>query len=186
MEVTAIGSRYSIIVGEAYRMSQKCPPERHWLGVAYREVSIPFISKQPLWPSGPQMSEETEESRKSRAAPEVGFCQHKVSLTLRDCLLLAGWMRVCDRATEAPVSESVGSEQTRVAYSSQVQLPAWQEVYSLEGKAQLSSSVKGFATCCVPLLLSWIFQSTCRELNQGRSEPLRAVKAALDTVYPTL
>lgn len=78
--------------------------------------------------------------------------------------------------------ESTGSEQARVAYSSQVQLPAWQEVSSFEDKAQLSSSVKGF----VPLLLSWTFQSTCRELNQGKSEPLRAVKAALDTVYPTL
>lgn len=97
--------------------------------------------------------EETEESRKSRAAPEVGFSQRKVSLTLRDCLLLARWVRVCDRTTEAPMPESTGSEQARVAYSSQVQLPAWQEVSSFEDKAQLSSSVKEF----VPLLLSWTF-----------------------------
>lgn len=63
MEVTAIGNRDSIIVGEAHRMSQKCPSKRHWLGVAYRGVSVPYINNQSLWPSGSQRKQKKVESQ---------------------------------------------------------------------------------------------------------------------------
>ena len=86
-------------------------------------------------------------------------------------------MRVCDRQHQRlPCCRAWALSKPGWPAAVKCGLCVAEGIYILDIEAQLSLRRKWFVTCCVPLPLSQVFQSVCRELNPGTSVAWRTAR----------